>query len=237
MLSPALGRGLGYTPGVETQRTRDAYDWDLEEGNEMPGLERWMKRNVWLLVRLFMVLVFTFGTSLIANQFSYGLEINPIEVTAEEINAGELPDAANFGDYVRITGTAQAGENLTPENIGTPESGIGISSRYSVAYFYFRLEETGDNLLIQSAQNLPDFGGEEAVWDGKLSNVRTVIFHDTTQESLERAALPTEERIPVIEIGETPETYRSLFPAYSSVIVVWVASLLWLVWKRNKPFA
>lgn len=222
---------------METQRTRDRlYDGDLDEDYEMPGLGRWMRRNTWLLMRLFMVLVFTFGTSLIANQFSYGLEANPIEVTAEEINDGNLPPAADLGDYVRITGTAGAGESVTPENVGTPESEIGISARYSVAYFYFRLEETGDNLLIQSIQTPPNFDGERAVWEGKLSNVRTVIFHDTTQESLERANLPTDESIPVIETGETPETYRSLFPAYSSVIVVWVASLLWLVWKRNKPF-
>lgn len=222
---------------METKPTRGGiHDEHLDEDYEAPGLGRWMKRNVWLLTRLFMVLVFTFGTSLIANQFSYGLEANPIEITAEEINNGNLPPAADLGDYVRITGTPGAGENLTPENVGTPESEIGISARYSVAYFYFRLEETGDNLLIQSPQNLPGFNGEQGVWNGKLSNVRTVIFHDTTQESLERANLPTEESIPVIEIGETPETYRSLFPAYSSVIVVWIASLLWLVWKRNKPF-
>ncbi|HZY64777.1 MAG TPA: hypothetical protein VFE21_02720 [Rubrobacteraceae bacterium] len=207
-----------------------------EPYEEEPGLGAWLQRNPWLLLRLFMVVVFTFGTSLIANQFSYGLEWNPIRLTAEQINNGELPPGAEPGDYVRITGTASAGENLTPQNIGTAESGIGVSARYSVAYFYFRLEETNDNLLIQTAQTLPDFDGEQRVWEGQLSNVGTVIFHDTTQEGLEWANLPSDRSIPVIETGDTPETYRNLFPAYSSVIVVWVLSLAWLVWKRNKPF-
>ncbi|MDP8939120.1 MAG: hypothetical protein M3N10_02280 [Actinomycetota bacterium] len=207
-----------------------------EPYEEEPGLGAWLQRNPWLLLRLFMVVVFTFGTSLIANQFSYGLEWNPIRLTAAQINNGELPPGAEPGDYVRITGTASAGENLTPQNIGTAESGIGVSARYSVAYFYFRLEETNDNLLIQTAQTLPDFDGEQRVWEGQLSNVGTVIFHDTTQEGLEWANLPSDRSIPVIETGDTPETYRNLFPAYSSVIVVWVLSLAWLVWKRNKPF-
>lgn len=208
----------------------------LGEEFEPPGLGRWIKRNVWLLVRLFMVLVFTFGTSLIADQFSYGLQGDPVELTVEQINNGQIPANVEVGDFVRVTGTPDVGENLTPENVGTPESEIGISSRYSVAYFYFRLEETGDNLLIQTAQGLPDFDGEEAVWEGKLSDVGTVIFYSTTQEGLERADLPTAENITVIETGDTPEAYRALFPAYSSVIVVWLVSLFWLVWKRNKPF-
>ena len=183
-----------------------------------------------------MVIVFTFGASSIVNQFSYGLEWNPIQLTAEQINNGKLPPNTELGDYVEITGTAKAGENPTPQNIGTAESGIGVSARYSVAYFYFGLEETNDNLLIQTAQGLPDFDGEQRVWEGQISNVGTVIFHDTTQQSLEWANLPTDRSIPVIETADTPETYRNLFPVYSSVVVVWVLSLFWLIWKRNKPF-
>ncbi len=220
---------------VETQRTRDRPE-HFEEDYETPGLGRWVKRNVWLLTRLFMVLVFTFGTSLIADQFSYGLQEEAVDLTVEEINDGRIPPGVQNGDYVRITGTPDIGENLTPRNVGGPESEIGVSFRYSVAYFYFRLEETGDNLMIQTAQGLPDFDGEEAVWEGKLSNVGTVIFFSTTSEGLDRANLPTAQSIPVIETGDTPATYRDLFPAYSSVIVVWAASLLWLIWKRNKPF-
>ncbi len=205
----------------------------------MPGLGRWMKRNVWLLVRLFMVLVFTFGTSLIADQFSYGLAGNPIELTAEQINSGNLPAGVEAGDYVRITGVAHVGESLTPQNVGTAESEIGVSARYSVPYYYFRLRETGDNLLIQTGNDLPNFydiEGERITWEGSLSNLGTVIFFGTTQEGLERAGLPRNESIPVVEVGETPDAYRALFPAYSMVIAVWLASLAWLLWKRNTPF-
>ncbi|MGH3089249.1 MAG: hypothetical protein ACRDSJ_18290 [Rubrobacteraceae bacterium] len=225
---------------METQRTRDRLTGEhLEEDYEMPGLGRWAKRNVWLLVRLFMVIVFTFGTSLIVDRFSYGLEVNPADITAEEINEGNLPAGVEEGDYVRITGAADVGENLTPQNVGTEESGIGVSARYSVPYYYFRLRETNDNLLVQTGNGLPNFydiEGEQVVWEGSLSTVGTVIFFSTTQEGLERAGLPRDRSIPVVEVGETPETYRDLFPAYSVVIAVWLASLVWLLWRRNTPF-
>lgn len=207
-----------------------------DEGYEERGLGPWIGRNYSLLLRLFMVVIFSFGTSLIATQFSYGLEWNPIQLTVEQINNGELPRGAELGDYVEITGTAVAGDNITAQNFGTAESEIGVIQRYQVAYLYFRLEETNDNLLVQTTQSLPEFDGEQMVWEGQLSNVGTVIFHDTTQESLEWANLPTDESVPVIETADTPDTYRGLFPAYASVVVVWVLSLLWLVWKGNKPF-
>ncbi len=216
-------------------RTQDS-GGPADEHYRERGLGPWISRNPWLLMRLFMVVVFTFGASLIANQFSYGLEWNPIQLTAEQINRGQLPPNTELGDYVRITGTANAGENLTPQNIGTAESEIGVSARYSVAYFYFGLEETNDNLLIQTTQSLPDFDGEQRVWEGQLSNVGTVIFQSTTQQGLERANLPTDRSTPVIEMADTPETYRNLFPVYSSVIGLWVLSLAWLLWRRNKPF-
>src|SRR3712207_8586845 len=46
----------------------------LDERYGEPGLGAWIKRNPWLLVRLFIVLVFTFGASTTAANFSYGLQ-------------------------------------------------------------------------------------------------------------------------------------------------------------------
>jgi hypothetical protein len=124
------------------------------------------------------------------------------------------------------------------ERVGSPASEIAVSSRYSASYFYFRLEETGNSLLIQTAQGLPDGleNAGERTWRGKLETVGTVIFHDTTQEGLERAGLPHDENIPVITTGDTPEYYRQIFPAYSAIIGLWLASIAWLIWKKNKPF-
>jgi hypothetical protein len=28
---------------------------------------------------------------------------------------------------------------------------------------------------------------------------------------------------------------REIFPAYSAIIVLWLLSIAWLVWKKNKP--
>ncbi|MCA3748036.1 MAG: hypothetical protein IN808_02725 [Rubrobacter sp.] len=228
--------------GVEIREHTEGRQTEGQQEYRRRGIGPWVRRNPWLLVRLFIVLVFSFGVSLIADQFSYGLEGKPVTLTAEQINSGNLPEGVEVGDYVRIRGTPDVGEDLTLEKLGTPESGIGISSRYSVSYFYFRLEETGDNLLIQTAQDLPgdslrdleNMG--ERVWDGRLARVGTVIFHDTTQHGLKRADLSRDESIPVIETGDTPQQYRQIFPAYSAVIVVWLASLGWILWKRNKPF-
>lgn len=226
---------------METKKTRDIFTGeDFDESADMPGLGRWVKRNAWLLVRLFMVLVFTFGTTLIADQFSYGLQEEAVEFSVSEINEGGLPAGVSNGDYVRITGTADVGESLTAENLGGPDSEVAFVLRYQVPYFYFQLDETGGNLLVQSANTVPDFGeirGEEILWEGRLSNLGTVIFFSSTREALETANLPTDQTIPVIETGDTPDAYRNLFPAYASVVVVWVVSLLWLIWKRNKPFA
>ena len=147
----------------------------LDERYEEPGLGAWIKRNPWLLVRLFIVLVFTFGASTTAANFSYGLQGEPIPLTVEQLNRGDLPSGIQLGDYVEVTGTPDLGPDT--QRIGTPESGIGVSSRYSAAYFYFALEETGD----------------------------------------------------------TPEYYRQIFPAYSAILALWVLSIAWLVWKKNKP--
>ncbi len=211
------------------RRTRPGYDSDLEEHHEEPGLGSWIKRNPWLLVRLFMVMIFTFGASTTAVNFSYGLEGEPVTLSAEQLNRGELPSGTQLGDYVEISGTPDFGPN--PE-----KPRIAVSSRYEASYFYFGLKETGDNLLIQTAQTPPDVTEtDEQIWRGKLATVGTVIFHDTTQGGLEAAGLPKDESIPVIETGDTPEYYRQIFPAYSAIIGLWVLSVVWLVWKKNKP--
>ncbi len=200
-----------------------------------PGLGAWIRRNSALLVRLFMVAVFTFGASTTAANFSYGLQGEPTKLTVEQLTTGHLPPGTELGDYVEITGSPVFGPD--PEKVGTPESRIGISARYSAAYFYFALEETGDSLLVQTAQTPPDTTkiGEQ-VYRGKLDTVGTVIFHDTTQDGLENAGLPHKENIPVVTTGDTPEYYRQIFPAYSAIIGLWIASIAWLLWKKNKPF-
>ena len=207
-----------------------------DEQYQEPGLVSWIKRNPWLLMRLFMVLVFSFGASTTAVNFSYGLKINPIQLSAEELNEGLLPSEARLGDYVEITGTPDYGED--PSRIGTKESKIGFVQRYSVAYCYFGLQETDDNLLIQTVQSPPDVTEDgERVWKGQLSNVNSAIFQDTTQRGLGTTGLTTRGDVPIIETGETPDYHRQIFPAYSAIIGLWILSMAWLVWKRNKPIA
>lgn len=186
-----------------------------------------------------MVMIFTFGASTTAANFSYGLRSDPVDLTVEQLTRGELPPGTELGDYVRVRGTAIPDfEALQGEPVGTPESQVAVSARYSASYFYFGLEETGDDLLIQTAQGLPapDQTGQSVVWEGKISTVGEIIFHDTTQDGLKAAELPRDSDIPVIETGDTPEYYRQIFPAYSAIIVVWLLSIAWLVWKKNKPF-
>jgi hypothetical protein len=200
------------------------------------GLGPWIRRNPSLLLRLFIVMVFSFAASTVASNFSYGLIIRPIPLSVEQLNRGELPVGTELGDYVQVRGTANVGgQNAI---IGTAESEVAESQRYSTSYFYFRLQETGDNLLIQTTEGLPPNLGDptEQVWTGKLETVGTVIFHDTTQRVLKRAGLPTDEEVPVINTGETPQYLRQIFPAYSAIIALWLAAVAWLVWKKNKPF-
>lgn len=200
------------------------------------GLGPWIRRNPWLLTRLFTVIVFSFAASTVAANFSYGLEGKPTVLSVAELNAGRLPAGTKLGDYVQVSGSPDVGE-VRNTTIGGPESKIGVVSRYETAYLYFRLEETGDNLLIQTTQGLPrDIQSPgERVWRGKLETVGTVIFHNTTQEGLERAGLPRDETIPVVNTGETPEYLRKIFPAYSAIIILWLLSIAWLAWKKNKP--
>lgn len=230
------GRGVSYKMGCVEVRQDSVAQAGEQSGGEYRerGLIPWCKRNSWLLVRLFMALVFTFGASTTAANFSYGLQEQPKVLSAADLNRGYLPPGVELGDYVEIRGTPVYGEDTT--NIGTEESGIAVSSRYSTFYFYFPLRETGDNLLIQTAQTPPDVNDRgERVWRGKLATVGTVIFYSTTQESLERAGLPHATTIPVIETGDTPEYYRQIFPAYSAILVLWLVSVVWLLWKRNAP--
>ncbi len=209
-----------------------------EEGHHYQerGLGSWINRNPWLLMRLFTVIVFSFAASTVAANFSYGLEGEPTVLSAGQLNSGKLPAGSEIGDFVQVSGTPDIGENLT--RVGVPESRIAVVSRYETAYFYFRLEETGDNLLIQTTEGLPRNLDDptERVWDGKLETVGTVIFYDTTQGSLKRAGLPTDKTIPVINTGETPQYLRQIFPAYSAIIALWLLSVAWLLWQRNKPF-
>ena len=207
-----------------------------EDHYEERGLWPWVRRNRWLLTRLFTVIVFSFAASTVAANFSYGLEGKPTVLSVDQLNSGKLPAGTELGDYVQVSGTPDVGE-VKPATIGRPESGIGVVSRYETAYLYFRLQETGDNLLIQSTQGLPRYiqNSGERVWHGKLETVGTVIFHNTTQEGLGRAGLPRNEAIPVVNTGETPQYMREIFPAYSAIIVLWLLSIAWLVWKKNKP--
>ncbi|CAN5908492.1 hypothetical protein BH23ACT11_BH23ACT11_09700 [soil metagenome] len=203
---------------------------------EESGLGAWLSRNPWVLMRLFIVLVFMFGATTTAANFSYGLINASVELSVEQINQGKLPANLKIGDYVEITGTPAIPQDLEPEDVGKPGSKVGAASRYSTSYYYFELKETNDNLLLQSIESIPAPGTGERVWRGKLSNVGTVIFHDTTQEGLGMTKLPQKESTPVIETGDTPEYYRQIFPAYLSIIGLGLLSIVWLVWKRNKPF-
>jgi len=216
-------------------RNKRPISGESEDYSRERGLGPWIRRNPWLLMRLFTVVVFSFAASTVAANFSYGLEGKPTVLSTSQLNAGRLPAGTEIGDYVEVSGTPDVGKNI--DQVGVPESRIAIVSRYETAYFYFRLRETGDNLLIQSTQGLPrDLKSSgERVWRGKLETVGTVIFHDTTQRGLENAGLPRDESIPVVNTGETPGYMRKIFPAYSAIIGLWLLSIAWLAWKRNKP--
>ncbi len=221
---------------VDTRNTERLSGGHDDYHYEERGLGPWIRRNPWLLTRLFIVIVFSFAASTVAANFSYGLEGKPTILSVDQLNAGKLPAGTELGDYVQVSGTPNVGEDLS--RIGVPESEVAIVGRYSTSYFYFRLAETEDNLLIQTTQGLPEDlqSSEERVWRGKLETVGTVIFHDTTQEGLKSAGLPQDESIPVINTGETPDYMRQIFPAYSAIIALWLFSVAWLAWKKNKPF-
>jgi len=221
---------------VDTRNTERLSGGRGDYHHEERGLGPWIRRNPWLLSRLFIVMVFSFAASTVAANFSYGLEGKPTILSVDQLNAGKLPAGTELGDYVQVSGTPNVGEDIG--RIGVPESEVAVVGRYSTHYFYFRLAETEDNLLIQTTQGLPEDlqDSQERVWRGKLETVGTVIFHDTTQKGLKGAGLPTNESIPVINTGETPEYLRQIFPAYSAIIALWLFSVVWLAWMKNKPF-
>ncbi len=127
---------------------------DLRPGDrhEEPGLGAWIRRNAALLMRLFTVAVFTFGASTTAANFSYGLEGEPVRLSVEQLNRGELPAGIEIGDYVEVIGTADVPADLRETRIGTAESRVAISARYSTTYMYFGLRETGDNYLHHTVE-------------------------------------------------------------------------------------
>ena len=143
-----------------------------EDHYEARGLGPWLGRNRWLLTRLFTVIVFSFAASTVAANFSYGLEGKPTVLSVDQLNSGRLPAGTELGDYVQVSGTPDVGE-VRPATVDAPSPRIVVVSRYETAYLYFRLEETGDNLLIQSTQGLPRNiqSSEERVWRGKLETV------------------------------------------------------------------
>lgn len=206
------------------------------EHYEDRGLGPWLRRNPSLLLRLFIVMVFSFAASTVASNFSYGLERATTTLSVEQLNRGELPAGTELGDYVEVIGTADVGAEEAM--VGTKKSEVAVSQRYQTSYFYFGLQETNGNLLIQTTEGLPWnlTNPTDRVWRGKLENIGTVIFYDTTQEGLAHVGLPTDKSIPVINTGETPQYLRQIFPAYSAIIFLWLASIAWLIWKKNKPF-
>jgi hypothetical protein len=96
---------------VDTRDQRSSLERDeaFLEGSEERGLGAWIHRNPWLLVRLFMVMVFTFGASTTAANFSYGLEGKPAEIDIAELRDGRLLAGVQLGDYVQVTGTPDFG--------------------------------------------------------------------------------------------------------------------------------
>ena len=215
----------------EQQKLPDQDARPPDEHYREPGLGTWINRNTWLLVRLFIVMVFAFSATTTAANFSYAIQSAVTALSVEQLNRGELPSGVELGDYVEVTGTPDFSTN---PDTGQPQ--IGVSIRYEVSYYYFGLEETGENLLIQQTTDPALTENGEQVWRGRLATVGTVIFHDTTQSGLEIAGLPQDEATPIIETGDTPEYYRQIFPAYSAIIGLFFLSVVWFVWKRNKPF-
>lgn len=203
---------------------------------EERGLGPWVRRNSSLLFRLFFVLLFSLLLSIVGSNLSYNLQGAPTPLTVEQLNSGRLPAGTEPGDYVEVRGTANVGP--PDARVGLEESEIAISSRYRTAYYYFRLQETGNNFLIQTTESLPQnlANPDERVWRGKLETVGTVIFYSTTQEGLERAGLPTNDNIPVINTAETPQYLRQFAISNWVIVGLWLSSVAWLIWKRNTPF-
>jgi hypothetical protein len=202
----------------------------LTAATQKRGLRTWVLRNRWLVLRLVVTYVFTLSVVLLAYNFAYALQGEPATLDAAQVRSGHLPAGVEPGDYVQIRGAPAFGPPERPR--------VAVAARYETAYYYFELRETAGKLLIQEPQNTPDLRDRgERMWRGKLATVGTVIFPNTTQRALQEAGLPRDSSIPVIEIGDTPGYYRSILPAYSVVVLLWMAAFGWLLWKRNRPLS
>ena len=93
-----------------------------EDHYEERGLWPWVRRNRWLLTRLFTVIVFSFAASTVAANFSYGLEGKPTVLSVDHLNSGKLPAGTELGAYVQVSGKACRGTSRTPA------SGSGTAS-------------------------------------------------------------------------------------------------------------
>ena len=58
---------------------------EVGEGYGPRGLGPWIKRNPWLLFRLFFVMAFGFMVAMVASNLAYGLQGAPVRLSAEQI--------------------------------------------------------------------------------------------------------------------------------------------------------
>src|SRR5215218_8883215 len=109
-------------------RNKRPISGESEDYSRERGLGPWIRRNPWLLMRLFTVVIFSFAASTVAANFSYGLEGEPTVLGIDQLNSGRLPAGTEIGDYVQVRGTPDVGENL--RRVGVPESEIAVDARY-----------------------------------------------------------------------------------------------------------
>src|SRR5688500_5600813 len=98
--------------GVDLRNTEKPTSSDGvgDEYYETQELGYCIRRNPWLLLRLLNVMLFTFGASTTAANFSYGLEGEPTRLSVEQLERGELPPGTQLGDYVEVRGTPDVGD-------------------------------------------------------------------------------------------------------------------------------
>ena len=94
---------------MDTRDKRPLSGGREDDHYEERGLGPWIRRNPWLLTRLFIVIVFSFAASTVAANFSYGLEGKPTVLSIEQLNSGRLPAGTELGDYVQVSGTPNVG--------------------------------------------------------------------------------------------------------------------------------
>src|SRR3712207_2777878 len=99
---------------MDTRNQQKLPDQDARPPDEHyrePGLEAWVRRNTWLLVRLFVVMVFAFSATTTAANFSYAIQSEVTALSVEQLNRGELPSGIELGDYVEVSGTPDFSTN------------------------------------------------------------------------------------------------------------------------------